>query len=92
MSKEKAVRVEFLADLPLDIPGVFLRLERRHWADGTSCLHIAKWGTQPETNRPAPWWPLQYVQMPWELGKKLATALTAATRIQEHPVVTRGRG
>lgn len=80
MSKPKAVQVDLLADLPLDIPGAFLRLERRYWPDGTSCLHIAKWGRQPETGRPAPWWPLQYVQVPWGLGAMLAKALIAAVR------------
>lgn len=79
MSKGKAVRVDHLCDLPLDIPGAFLRIERRHWADGSSCLHIAKWGIQPTTGRPAPWWPQQYTQVPWELAERLgATILDAA--------------
>ena len=49
MSKRKAVRIDHIADLPTDLEGVFLRIERRWWADGSSCLHICKWGTQPET-------------------------------------------
>lgn len=83
MSRQAAVRVDHLCDLPLDRPGLFLRLERRHWPDGTSCLHIAKWGVQPETGRPAPWWPLQYVQIPWELAEQLGSAIVeAATRAE----------
>ena len=67
MSKAAAVKVVHLRDIPLDRPGMFLRVERRYWADGTSCLHIAKWGLQPARQRPAPWKPLQYIQMPWEM-------------------------
>lgn len=67
MAREKAVRVEHLVDVPTDKPGVFLRAERRFWSDGTSCLHIAKWGTQP-SGRKSPWIPLQYLQVPWELA------------------------
>ena len=67
--------LEHLADIPLDIPGAFLRLERYWWRDGTSCLHIAKWCVQPETNRVAPWWPPQYTQIPWELAADLAQVL-----------------
>lgn len=63
MSKSKAVRIDHLVDLPLDLPGAFLRLERHYWADGTSCLHIMKWGTQSTTGKVAPWWPPQYVQV-----------------------------
>lgn len=73
--REHAVRVDHLADIPLDLPGAFLRLERRYWADGTSCLHIAKWGHQPETGRPAPWWPPQYTQVPWALAGMLGEAI-----------------
>lgn len=69
--KEKATKVDLIKDIPLDIPGAFLRFERRHWKDGTSCLHVMKWGTQPETGRQAPWWPLQYIQVPWELREKI---------------------
>lgn len=78
LSKSKAVRVDPLGDTPLDIPGAFIRAERRHWADGTSCLHIAKWGIQPKTGRPAPWWPLQYIQIPWELAGTLTEVLKNA--------------
>jgi len=42
MSKRKAVKIDHLADLPTDLEGVFFRIEHRYWADGTSCLHIAK--------------------------------------------------
>lgn len=80
MSKRAAIRVEHLADLPLDIPGVFLRLERRYWADGSSCLHIAKWGVQPTTGRPAPWWTPQYIQLPWELGTLFSAELDWALK------------
>ncbi len=75
MSKQAAVHVEHLGDVLLDRPGMFLRCERRHWSDGTSCLHIAKWGTQPGTGRPAPWWPPQYVPVPWEMAPDLVRRL-----------------
>jgi hypothetical protein len=76
--KRKAVRIDHLGDMPLDLPGVFLRVQRRHWDDGTSCLHIAKWGTQPETGRKAPWWPPQYTQVPWRLAGPLVETLDKA--------------
>lgn len=75
MSKRAALRVDHLGDVPLDLPGVFLRIERRWWVDGTSCLHIAKWGVQPERGTAAPWWPPQYVQVPWEIGPELVRRL-----------------
>ena len=78
MSKRAAVRVDHLGDLELDKPGLFLRLERRHWADGSSCLHVAKWGTQPGTGRPAPWWPPQYIQIPWKLAEMLGATIVEA--------------
>ncbi|MFZ5815331.1 MAG: hypothetical protein ACOY93_08500 [Bacillota bacterium] len=77
MSKSKAVKIDHLGDMPLDLPGAFLRFERRHWPDGTSCLHIAKWGTQPETGRPAPWWPPQYTQIPWEMAGSLVQTMVS---------------
>lgn len=79
MSRQAAVRLDHLCDRPLDRPGLFLRLERRWWADGTSCLHVAKWSRQPNTGNLAPWWPQQYLQVPWELAEQLgATVLDAA--------------
>lgn len=78
MSKRKAVRVDHLADIPLDVPDMFLRLERRYWPDGTSCLHICKWSFQPKRQKLAPWWPLQYVQLPWWLVGRLVEVLTKA--------------
>ena len=80
MTKQTAERVQHLTDVPLDLPGVFLRVERRWWADGSSCLHIAKWGVQPKTGRSAPWWPQQYTQVPWALGEPLLAALEGAVR------------
>lgn len=79
MSKRAAVRVDHLSDMPLDLPGVFLRFERRFWADGTSCLHIAKWGTRD--GKVSPWWPLQYVQVPWELHRSLLVYFADATLV-----------
>lgn len=66
MSKRKAVKVDHICDLRLDRPDMFLRIERRYWADGTSCLHIAKWCKQPKRGAFAPWSPPQYTQVPWE--------------------------
>lgn len=77
MSRTSAVRVEHIADAPLD-RGLFLRVERRHWADGTSCLHITKWGKQPNTGRLAPYKPFQYVQIPWEIRETVRDVLEAA--------------
>jgi hypothetical protein len=68
MSRAKAIKIERLGDYPLDKPGMFLRAERRHWPDGTSCLHIAKWGTPSTQARPMPWWPPQYTQILWPLA------------------------
>lgn len=83
MSKRAAVRVDHLGDVALDRPDLFLRLERRHWADGSSCLHVAKWSRQPNTGKLAPWWPPQYIQIPWELAEMLgATIVEAATRAE----------
>lgn len=79
--KEKAIKIDHIKDVPLDIPGAFLRFERRHWKDGTSCLHIMKWGTQPETGRQAPWWPLQYVQVPWDLRYAFTVFDTSSTSV-----------
>lgn len=72
MSKAAAVKVDHIADVPTDLPGVFLRVERRHWKDGSSCVHIAKWGTQ-KSGRKAPWIPLQYIQFLWH--PRIAQAL-----------------
>lgn len=88
VSKRAAVRVHHLADVSLDRPGTFLRLERRWWPDGTSCLHLAKWAVQPGRSCAAPWWPLQYVQLPWDLVPALAAALgdaTAPDTVREAP-------
>lgn len=77
-SKSKAVRVDHICDVPLDIPGAFLRFERRFWADGSSCLHIAKWCVQPNTGRTSPWWPPQYTQVPWEMAQEVGLTITEA--------------
>lgn len=82
MSKRKAIRVEHLGDVPLDLPGACLRIERRHWPDGSSCLHIAKWSRQPQTGRLAPWHPPQYLQLPWELARALGAAIMEVTTRQ----------
>lgn len=86
VSKPKAIRVEHLADVPLDMPGMFIRCERRHWDDGTSCLHAAKWATQPNRGHPAPWMPQQYIQIPWpqapEFVRTLLLALAKANAFQ----------
>lgn len=80
MSKAAAVRTDHLADIPLDRDGMFLRAERRHWADGTSCLHVAKWGTKDGVSRP--WYPQQYMQVPWDLvGSVLSTLVTATPEL-----------
>jgi len=42
MSKVKAVRVDHLGDMPLDIPDTFLRVEPRQCLDGTSYLYVAE--------------------------------------------------
>ncbi|WP_374712263.1 hypothetical protein [Symbiobacterium terraclitae] len=84
MSKSKAVKVDHLSDMPLDLPGSFLRIERRHWPDGSSCLHIAKWSRQPNTGRPAPWMPQQYIQLPWEYAEALGlTILDGVARCEK---------
>lgn len=75
MTRRRAIKVDRLADIPSDLPGKFWRAERRYWADGTSCLHIAAWGTQPQTGKPAPWWPLQYTQVPWVLSESFLEQL-----------------
>lgn len=75
MSKSKAVKIVPLVDVPLDIPGAFIRMERRFWKDGTSCLHIMKWGIQPNTKVASPWWPLQYIQIPWEIAELFICSL-----------------
>lgn len=80
MSKAKAVKIDHLADIRLDIPGAYLRIERRWWENGTSCLHVAKWGIQPRNGKPAPWYPQQYTQVPWELAETLGTAILEAAR------------
>lgn len=79
MSKRKAVRVQHLCDIPLDLDGVWLRLERRWWPDGSSCLHIAKWGIQRETGRPTPWWPPQYTQVSWDVAQELGAIIREVT-------------
>ena len=72
MSKRAAVRIDHIGDYPLDLPGAFVRAERRYWADGTSCLHLAKWGYQQNRGCSSPWQPLQYLQVPWELVEMYA--------------------
>ncbi|MFO7172579.1 MAG: hypothetical protein DIU70_006390 [Bacillota bacterium] len=83
MSRRAAVRIDHLADLPADLPGVWWRVERRWWADGSSCLHIAKWALQPSTGRPAPWWPPQYVQVPWQDARAFLQAVLEAVSKSE---------
>ena len=72
--KEKAVKTEFIADCPTGKPGCFLRIERRYWEDGTSCLHVAKYGYVKGKLRA--WWPPQYMQIDWEKREHLVSLLT----------------
>lgn len=84
MSKRAATRIEHLIDIALDA-GYFLRLDRRYWADGSSCLHIAKWGTQPNTGRDAPYKPLQYVQIRWEIAERVIRQMVASGILEVQP-------
>jgi hypothetical protein len=77
--KEKAVKTELIADCPTGKPNCFLRIERRHWADGTSCLHIAKYGYVNGKLRA--WWPPQYVQVDWELNRLLGSLVAGNTPV-----------
>lgn len=81
-ARAKAVKVEHLADIRADLPGVFHRVERRWWPDGSSCLHIAKWGPRPGDGRVVPWWPPQYSQLPWEQVPVFMTEVLTALKCQ----------
>ncbi len=81
MSKRAAVKIEHIVDLPLDKPGFFLRLERRYWQDGSSCLHIAKWARNG-AGKATMYYPLQYVQVPWEMSGELGRQI-AISQIEE---------
>ena len=76
--KEKAKQIDHIVDCPTGKPGVILRIERRHWEDGTSCLHIAKYATRQGKRGPylSFYRPAQYIQIDWERRNHL-TALLA---------------
>lgn len=86
--KRKAVKVAKLGTIPSD-NGSWWVIERRWWADGSSCLQGIKWAVQPNTGRPAPWWPLQAFQCPWELAPAFVNGLAAAVSIGQVSVTER---
>jgi hypothetical protein len=79
--KRREVRERRVALATFDTGGGYwLVCERRFWDDGSSCLHVAKWGTQPGTGRPAPFYPPQYLQLPWSVALFVVFSLACRVR------------
>jgi hypothetical protein len=78
-ARAKAVRVDPLGIIPLDLPGVQLVVERRHWPEGGSCLNAQKWGTLPKRGTYCPWMG-HMLQLPWALAEPVLEQLLAQVR------------
>jgi hypothetical protein len=64
-ARRKAVRIEFLDWIDGDLPGTRWKVDRRYWADGSSCFHAILWGTNP-AGVFTTFYPVKMVQLPWK--------------------------
>jgi len=81
MSGRKARHIEHLGDYCLDLPGAFLRVERRFWPDDTSCLSIMKYGQRKSDGVITAWFQPQYTQVPWDLAEPFRLSLLGALAV-----------
>lgn len=77
MSQQKAIHIATLHDFPLDVPDCWLRVERRFWENGTSCLHVYKRGRRKSDGIITGWSQPQYTQLPWECAGAFHERLAA---------------